>query len=205
VCADCRVALVLDPPDAPQRADGPVAGDGGAPGGGAGAAAAVDGPPWPEGDDEVAYDLDDLSLEDRDALTAALQAERAPHEWRDGELVVPERWADVAEELIDAVDHPDALDVDDEDDDGGAELLSALYVASDVLSGDPGATGAVIELLELAPALAGRPAPYGVDGRTWAAIGEGAAALAVLLEADADDDEVRATAGALRGRLRDLV
>jgi hypothetical protein len=204
VCADCRVALVPDPLDG-----GPAdqAGTGGAGDADADAVGAVEGTvgDWPEGDDEVAYDLDDWSDDDRRALAASLRAERIAHEWRDAELVVPERWADVAEELIDVIDHPDALDVDDDADDGGAELLSALYVAADVLSGDPAASGAIIEVLELAPDLAGRLPPYGVEGRTWAAITERTVALAALLEADGDDDDVRPAAEALRGLLRDLV
>lgn len=198
VCADCRVALV---PDVPEPASGhpadatarPPEGDDGAPAA------------WPEGDDEVGYELDDWGPDDRAALTAALHAERVPHEWREDEVVVPERWADVAEELIDAIDHPDALDVEDDGDDGGADLLGALYVASDILSGDPTSSGAVVDVLELAPTMAGRPAPYGVDGRLWRSVGERVAELAELLEADADEDAVRTAAGSLRGLLRDLV
>lgn len=200
VCAVCRVALVADPPEG-------VAGEGrsgterveeGADEEGALA--------WPEGDEEVGYDLDDWAPADRRALTDALRAERIPHEWHEDEVVVPERHADVAEELIDAIDHPDALDAEEDDgDDGGAELLGALYVASDVLSGDPHASGAVVELLELAPGLAAMPAPYGVDGAMWAAVVERAGSLAGLLEADADDDEVKPAAAALRALVRPLV
>jgi hypothetical protein len=181
-CADCGVALA---PDAE-----PAAGDV---------------PDWPEGDEEVGYELDDWGPEDRRALTVALLAERVPHEWRDDEVVVPERWADVAEELIDVIDHPDALDAEDAADDGGAELLGALYVASDILSGDPGASGAIVEVLELAPTLAGRTPPYGVAAELWRAVGDRVAELAGLLEGDADEDEVRPVAVALRGLLRDLV
>lgn len=195
VCADCRVALVLDPLEPGGTGDGV---DGASPGADGGLA-------WPDGDDEVAYDLDDWASADCDALSASLRAERIPHEWRDREVVVPERWADVAEELIDLIDHPDALDVDDDADDGGAALLSALYVASDVLSRDPVASGAVIELLGLAPDLPGRPPPYGLDARTWAVIGERTAELATLLDRGADEDEVAAAAALLRTPLRDLV
>jgi hypothetical protein len=199
VCSDCRVALVLDPPDG---AGAPATGEDDAREADGEAALA-----WPEGDDEVGYDLEDWGDDDRRELTGALRAERVPHEWREGEVVVPERFADVAEELIDAIDHPDALDVDDaaDDDDGGAEALSALYVATDVLSGDPRASGAIVELLELAPDLAGRSAPYGIEGRTWAAVLERSAALAALLEADAGDEEVREAAVAVRGLVRPLV
>lgn len=218
VCADCRVALVLDPLDPlDQEHEGepdPEVGDESGRGtadeaGGDVEATASPGlaeGDWPEGDDEVGYELDDWPQQDRDALTAALRSERIAHEWRDGEVVVPERWADVAEELIDAIDHPDALDAEDDvADDGGAELLSALYVATDILSGDPGASGAVIEVLELAPTLAASSPPYGVDGGTWASVREQVATIAELLEADEDDDEVRAAAASVRGLLRPLV
>lgn len=199
VCSDCRVALVLDPPEGYERAA-----DGGA-GGGQGDPPAPEALPWPEGEDEVAYELEDWGPEDRRTLSIALSAERVPHEWRDDEIVVPERFADVAEELIDAIDHPDALDEDDEEDDGGAAVLSALYVASDVLSGDPTASGAVVELLELGPDVAGRAAPYGVADHTWAVVVERTAALVGLLESDAEEDDVRPAATSLRGVLRTLV
>jgi len=206
VCADCRVALVLDPVDDVADRQG---GHGTALEG-AGATDADGEPPvapeaWPEGDDEVGYDLDDWGPVEREALTSALLAERVAHEWRGDEVVVPERWADLTEELIDAVDHPDALDLDDEADDGGADLLGNLYVATDVLSGDPTSSGAVIEVLELAPVVADRRAPYGIDGGVWASITEQVGQLAALLEADADDDEVQAVAGSVRGLLRPLV
>ena len=198
VCADCRVALVPDPPEAGATAPEAAATSPG----GSGEPAE---PAWPDGDEEVGYELDDWGPDDREALTAALRAERVPHEWREDEVVVPERWADLTEALIDAIDHPDALDVEDDGDDGGADLLGALYVASDILSGDPTASGAVIDVLELAPTMEGRAAPYGVDGRLWRAVGERVAELAALLDADGEEDDVRTVAVGLRGLLRDLV
>lgn len=212
VCADCRVALVLDPLEGPADRQGGEEIAPGEVGGREGAGATEeDGVPpvapeaWPEGDDEVGYDLDDWGPVERAALTSALLAERVAHEWRDDEVVVPERWADLAEELIDALDHPDALDLEDGADDGGADLLGNLYVATDVLSGDPTSSGAVVEVLELAPVVADRRAPYGIDGGVWTSITEQVGQLAELLEADADDDEVQAVAGSVRSLLRPLV
>ena len=217
VCADCRVALVLDPLDGAESV-GPAGttaegvGAASADGSGGTGGLEVDDTrpgevePWPEGDDEIGYDLEDWGPVERDALTAALLSERVAHEWREDEVVVPERWADLTEELIDVIDHPDALDLDDGADDGGADLLGDLYVAADVLSGDPAASGAVIEVLELAPVVAARrAAPYGIDGETWASVTEQVGQLAGLLEADADEEEVQAVAGSLRSRLRPLV
>ena len=100
----------------------------------------------------------------------------------------------------------DSLDPeDDESVGGGAELLSALYVATDILSGDPGASGAVIEVLELAPTVAASSPPYGIDGGTWTSIKEQVATIAEVLEADDDDEQVRAAAASVRGLLRPLV
>lgn len=179
-CADCAVALVdvLDDED-----DG---GDG-------------------EG---IAYDLADWDDDQRRGLEAALDAAGIEWEWDGDELVVDLAAEARVEALIEAVDFPDALAVqDDEGDDGAAadpELLSRLFVAADRLRGNPEHPGAVDEVLEVARADPPGP-PWGVDARTWAGVLERLGAVAAALEARAEDDVVRAAADALRGALRPLV
>lgn len=189
VCADCGVPLA-DPADAP-------------------ATLHLD-----ESDDELGYDLDDWEPESRGELVAALAAHRIPHRWEDGELVVRERDADVVEPLIDEIDNPDALDVEDDDDDAAAELLSSLYVAADVLAGDHGNPGAVIDLCEAEGEAQEMDAPYGVSIDTWAEIRRRAAAVAALLDDNtdsissgsrADEDAIRHAARELRDLLHPLV
>lgn len=156
--------------------------------------------------DAVGYELDDWNEDTRAELTAVLRAERIAHRWDGDELVVEERHAEVVEELIDDLDHPDALDAEDDDgDDRGARLLSALYVAADVLAGDPDHAGAVAEVLEAAEGIDEVAAPYGVDRTTWESVVERVEELADLLGDGAPDDELAGVARTLRDLVRPLV
>ena len=161
-----------------------------------------------EGDDggEVGYDLSDWSAEQREGLVASLAAEGVVARLEDTELVVAEADADVAEELIEEVDAPDALAAEDDDgDDAAAGVLSSLYVTSDVLVHDPDSSAAVVELLESVEAAGSLPLPYGLDGDQWSGLLRTADELADLLGADADDTEVAAAARRLREAVRPLV
>ena len=159
-----------------------------------------------EGGDEVGYDLSDWSAEQREELVAALTAEGVAARLEDMELVVAEADADVAEELIEEVDAPDALAAEDDDgDDAAASVLSSLYVTSDVLVHDPDSSAAVVELLESVEAAGSLPLPYGLDGEQWSELLRTADELADLLGADADDTEVAAAARRLREAVRPLV
>jgi hypothetical protein len=163
-------------------------------------------------DDVVAYDLADWVPLLRAELSTALGAQGVGHQWEGTELVVPEASADLVEHLVDELDHPDALEVDDDaDDDGGAEVLSTLYVASDLLVGDPHRAAAAAELQAAAAAAVDMPAPYGLDGATWEEVRRRATALAGLLGdtvlpgGDVDEDAVVAAARSLREAVHHLV
>lgn len=156
-------------------------------------------------DDEAGYDLTDWDPERRGELVAALVAQRIAHRWDDGELVVRERDADAVEPIIDELDNPDALEVEDDDDDAAAELLSALYVASDVLAGDHANAGAVLELVDAEAEAREVDAPFGVSPAAWDEIRHRAAALCDLLDAESDDEGIRTAARELRDLVRPLV
>ena len=179
VCADCGVPLA-DPGDAPR--------------------ASLHLEP---SDDEVGYDLDDWEPASRGELVTVLAAHGIAHRWEDGELVVRERDADVVEPLIDDIDNPDALEVEEDDDDAAAELLSALYVAADVLAGDHGNPGAVLELCEAEAREL--DAPYGVPPEMWNEIRRRSAAVADLLDDNTDEEAIRAASRELRDLLHPLV
>ena len=180
VCADCGVPLA-DPADATPALH------------------------LEPGDDEVGYDLDDWEPDARGELVAALTAQQIPHRWEEGELVVRDRDADAVEPVIDEIDNPDALDAEEDDDDAAAELLSALYVAADVLAGDHGNPGAVIELCEAEAEAQEMDAPYGVAPATWDEVRRRAAEVAALLDDNTDEDAIRAAARELRDLVRPLV
>lgn len=180
VCADCEVPLA-DPSQAAPRLE--------------------------PGDDDVGYDLEDWEVEQRGELVARLTAADVPHRWEEGELVIRDQDADWVEQVIDDIDHPDALEPDDaaDDDDGAAALLSSLYVSADVLAGDHVNPAAIVELCD-AEALAREvAAPYGVVPAAWHDIVVKATQLAELLDAGAEEPEVRDAARALRDLVRPLV
>jgi hypothetical protein len=159
-------------------------------------------------EDEVAYELDDWTQEQRDAAGRQLDAEGVAWRFEDDELVVTEADADVVEEVLDAIDNPDALPIEDgdgADGAGAAELLSALYVASDVLANDPDNSAAVVELLEAAEAAAAASLPYGLDGAVWAEVLRCCEALADLLGEGSREEDVVVAARRLRDALRSLV
>ena len=159
-----------------------------------------------EESEEVGYDLADWSPQQRDELVAALAAEGVAARLEETELVVAEADADLAEELIEEVDAPDALEVEaDDGDDAAAEVLSSLYVTSDVLVGDPDSSAAVLELLESVEAAASLPLPYGLDGDQWAALLRTADDLADLLGEGGEAGEVSAAARRLRDAVHPLV
>jgi hypothetical protein len=167
--------------------------------------ALVAGPVLEEGgDDEVGYDLADWDDAERAVLIDALAAEAIPSRWEALELVVREADTERVEQLIDDIDSG-AIDEDDPDSDGGAELLSSLYVASDVLQHDAGAAMAVVELLEAADQVAELGPPYGVDGDLWRELQRRTDVLASRLGDEASDEDVMAAARDLREAVRPLV
>ena len=164
----------------------------------------------PMGEDEeaeVGYELDDWLPEQQADLVARLAAEGIPNRWEGTEIVVPEAWADRVEEVIDEIDHPDAIAVDDDEEggDGGGELLGALFVAADVLQHDPSDPAAVADLLEAAERADVDGVPYGLDVAVWDGVRRMAGDVADLLAEHADEERVAAAARALRDALREMV
>lgn len=161
------------------------------------------------GDQEVGYDLADWDAELRGELNTALKDVGIPARWEGGELVVPEGDAEIVEELIDEIgvgeDDEDALDAEEDGDDDGAEVLSALYVSSDILQNDPKSSQAVIELLEAVETAARIGVPYGMAEEDWAEVRAVAEALADRLGDESDDDDVMDAAQRLREVTQPLV
>jgi hypothetical protein len=158
-----------------------------------------------EGGEEVGFDLADWDDTQRADIAMVLVRAGIAHRWEDSELVVADDDADRVEDLVDAVDQPDALpEQADDDGDLAADVLSALYVSSDVLQHDAGSEAAALDLLEALDQAPEVP-PYGIEGEAWGEILARAGAVADLLAAEADDEEVATAARALRELVRPLV
>lgn len=155
---------------------------------------------------EVGYELDDWLPEQQADLVARLATEGIPNRWEGTEIVVPEAWADRVEEVIDDIDHPDAIAAEDDDaDDAGGELLGVLFVAADVLQHDPTDRAAVADMIEAAERADVDGVPYGLDLAVWDGVRRMSGEVADLLAEHADEERVAAAARALRDALREMV
>lgn len=126
-----------------------------------------------DGDAEIVYDLADWGEADRARLDTRLDEGGVPHVWEGTALVVAAADEALVEELLDAVEHPDALAPEPDDtaeaaeDEVRHELLSDLFDAADRLKRDATDERAIDELAEvLAEADAARP-PYGFPAAVW--------------------------------------
>lgn len=190
----------------------------------AGAEAVADtGPPaaeWLDEDaDVLVYDLSDWDHDQRSDLVAELAGRGVDHLFDDdGDLVVGTDAEAVVDEIIDGIDFPDQLPVDDGADDGDAaagspagslaevETMSALFLAADRLVHDPDESAVVIAMDDASAAVAGTRPPYGFSPAAWTTIQAQAAAVMTTLEdPDATPDQVIEAATTLRTTLRPLV
>lgn len=167
----------------------------------------------------VVFHLDEWPVEAVDELVALLDAEELP--WEMGsdssnpEVLVHEADADRVEALVERIEHPDALDVDEEAQPGdeGVEIdpdrvLGGLYIATDRLAKDARDHQGVLDAVEHATTVVSAKAPYGFDASSWGTLQGLADDLLDLLDDDdasAEDEEVEACAALLRDALRPIV
>ena len=171
--------------------------------------------------DQIAYDLEGWTDDQRAELGDLLVQARIPFEWDEsGELVVLEADEERVEILVDSVEFPDQLPVDDDGGDGDADTdeggagddgltasdtLSELFVAADRLMHDPDDHEGVLALVDAARLAESLAVPYGFAPGVWKDLVGQATELRLLLEGESDDDEVIDKAKDLRGLLRQWV
>jgi hypothetical protein len=171
--------------------------------------------------EQVSYDFADWDDERRAQLAEALDATGIEHAWdENGELVVLEEDEERVDAIVDAIEFPDQIEVD-ENEEAEAEarleategmdpqdVLSDLFVASDRLMHDALDHEGVLALVDAARLAETLPLPYGFSPAVWNDIVAQAQALRTSLEAEVDDvDDVKITeqATALRRTLRNYV
>jgi dipeptidyl aminopeptidase/acylaminoacyl peptidase len=157
--------------------------------------------------DEVAFDLADWPEQLRADLEATLDDESIPFEWDGDDLVVDDTDARRVEDVIDGLEFPNALEVEEDegdDEERASELLHQLFVASDRLAGNPDHQKSIDELFTIAGALPGTNAPYGVEAQSWQRV---AALTGDVVDAlqEGDPERTRSDARSLRDALRPFV
>jgi hypothetical protein len=169
------------------------------------------------GAEQVTYDLSDWDDERRGELAQALESAGIEHAWdENGELVVLDVDENRVDAIVDAIEYPDQLEVDDEaeleaEDALAAEgldpqdVLSELFVAADRLMHDPLDHEGVLSLVDAARMAESLPLPYGFAPAVWNDLLVQVKRLQSSLEGEVDDDSVIEQATALRTSLRNFV
>ncbi|HEX4822328.1 MAG TPA: hypothetical protein VFV00_19125 [Acidimicrobiales bacterium] len=168
--------------------------------------------------EQVSYELADWDDARRGQLTEMLSSASIEHAWDEhGELVVLEDDEDRVDAIIDAIEFPDSLKVDDADEVAAEEalasegldpqdVLSELFVAADRLMHDPVDHEGVLSLVDAARLAATLPLPYGFAPPVWNDLVAQAQNLRSELEKDdVDDEEIIEHATKLRSTLRHYV
>jgi hypothetical protein len=159
--------------------------------------------------DQLVYELDGWSVDDRHKLGESLIEAGVPFVWDASDaLVVSAEDEDAVEKILDAIEYPDALEAvtDDEGaaDDAAQDALSELFLAADRLMHDPSDEDGTDGLLKAAELATEVGVPYGLAPATWKAVVDHANDLRERLTA-ADDEGVVESATALRSLLRPYV
>lgn len=153
--------------------------------------------------DQIAYDLTGWDEQNLSLLVHGLQDRAVAFALVDEELVVHEADEQQVDDLVDTILEPDGPEVGEE---ARPELLGDLFLTVDRLVHHPRDKDAQEELVTGAAEVAASAPPYGVERPWWKGIGEQCAALAAQLDpVTLDDDEVIASATALRDALRPYV
>jgi len=168
--------------------------------------------------EQVSYELGDWDDARRAQLTEMLLAASIEHAWDEhGELVVLEDDEERVDAIIDGIEFPDELAVDDADEEAAEEALAAdgldpqdvlseLFVSADRLMHDPLDHEGVLALVDAARLAATLPLPYGFAPPVWNDLVAQAQSLRAALEKDdVDDEDIIEQATKLRSTLRNYV
>ncbi len=167
--------------------------------------------------EQVSYDLGDWDDDRRGELTQALDAAAIEHAWDEhGELVVLDADEERVDAIIDAIEYPDQLDVDEGEELAAEDALAAegldpqdvlseLFVAADRLMHDPLDHEGVLSLVDAARMAETLPLPYGFAPAVWKDLVGQVTRLKESLEGEVDDDVVIEHATSLRATLRNFV
>lgn len=168
--------------------------------------------------EQVSYELGDWDDARRGQLTEMLLAASIEHAWDEhGELVVLEDDEERVDAIIDAIEFPDAVKVDDADEEAAEEalaeegldpqdVLSELFVAADRLMHDPLDHEGVLSLVDAARLASTLPLPYGFAPPVWNdLVGQAQGLRAALEKDDVDDEDIIEQATKLRATLRNYV
>jgi hypothetical protein len=161
--------------------------------------------------DKTLYELSEWSDTEATRLAAELDEAEILYDFdMEGNLLVLADDEDRVEEILDAIEFPDALRPDDDEEPGDGleaqEVLSALFIASDRLRKNAKDSNGVLGLVDAAERAETMRLPFGFEPKVWQQIVASAVELRDLIEDDDSlDDDIEATADTMRQFLSTLV
>jgi len=168
--------------------------------------------------EQVSYDLGDWDDARRAQLTETLITASIEHAWDEhGELVVLEDDEERVDAIVDGIEFPESLAVDDAEEEAAEvalaadgldpqDVLSELFLSADRLMHDPLDHEGVLSLVDAARLAETLPLPYGFAPPVWNDLVTQAQGLRAALEKDdVDDEQIIEQATRLRTTLRNFV
>jgi hypothetical protein len=165
-----------------------------------------------EGVDELVYELDEWSPEDRESVTTKLDEGGVKHRWEESSVVVSPADEELVKVVLDSVEFPHALEVASVEDEGSAaeaasfEVLSSLFLAADRLKGNPVDPEGISDLSDGLDEADPDVPPFGIVPGLWReAVERGNRIADALADADDRSDDVARQAAELQAMLRPFV
>lgn len=155
-------------------------------------------------DETLLYELEGWDDARRAQLADRLTRAGIPFEWDGGDLVVGSDDEELVDIIIDQVEFPDALVVDEGDTGDPEDVLGDLFLAADRLKHSINDSWAVDRLHGLVAAIRAERPPYGFDEDVWERVVSDARSLDSVLPFD-DADDIQQRAADLRELLRPYV
>ncbi|MEY2974807.1 MAG: hypothetical protein RIR49_1227 [Actinomycetota bacterium] len=148
-----------------------------------------------ESDTGTEFQLEDWADSELEILRSALLDEQIPHRWDGASVIVASDAEDFVDDLLDAIESGDLVEVDGESEapDG---VLADLFGIGDRLSRDVDDGGSRMLLFDLAGRVSVDAPPFGIAPRVWATILAHAQSLRDEFTAEDHDPERIRTAAA---------
>jgi hypothetical protein len=148
-----------------------------------------------ESDTGTEFQLEDWADSELEILRSALLDEQIPHRWDGASVIVASDAEDFVDDLLDAIESGDLVEVDGETEapDG---VLADLFGIGDRLSRDVDDSGSRMLLFDLAGRVSVDAPPFGIAPRVWTTILSHAQSLRDEFTAEDHDPERIRTAAA---------
>jgi hypothetical protein len=158
-----------------------------------------------ESDTGTEFQLEDWAESELEILRTALVDEQIPHRWDGASVIVASDAEDFVDDLLDAIEAGDLVEVDGESEapDG---VLADLFGIGDRLARDVDDSGSRMRLFDLAERVSVDAPPFGIAPRVWATIlGRAESLRGEFTAEDHDPERIRNAASELHAACRPWV